>query len=591
MDWMSQVSHKPLSQAQQDFSINPESKISSTVDLGAMIHVGYLPVNVQHHPSKAYSVESDSHVESVFEQNRVEFNKNAFARSLTSHIAANKGVSKYGDNVPIDLNLFYPAQVLSDVLDFFPAPKSNSVPVLTSKEVCVATLTSPGWWWKRYYVSMIKDKIIPDPKVKIDKRFVIHHNQAYMKLHWKVAHLVRHPELWSSAVKEELLKMPKLVTYDHRCFIIGSTEFFLSKSRLNQAFNQKLSTEWYTDLPIKVGIDLTKGGFTNFIERMGLTEKWKLFFEGDCVKWDSRMSILLFWIALYTRFHCWDKQGMSQQEWLARNSYYLWQTVCSFIVTPAGQVLLKHVGNPSGDGSTTYENCLGHLAILCFFVRAVTGRSFATMWDVLIKGGIYADDHLFSVHNSLDYSKFTFRERERWYRAGGVLLDPAKDFVSDKPEGHTFLGLKAVFSSRFGRYVPVYNRDKALCSALYPGKKMPLQVRFDRYVAIMGFLTFDEEYFDHMNSVCVQYAALNRAWLERPRVPTHYEWICFWLGLEGSNAACLFMRSYRDNYSPPDHIWELASHVGAFEKIDTTNGFEKESATVNRRQNHQGRIQ
>ncbi len=516
------VSPEPWTNQQKEFSINPESVISSSLELGTMEVIGYLPLNVPHHPSRAYKNEIHSFFGQKLRDSGLYYDHTAFARACTSHIAANKGVSKYGDDCTMDVGEFRVLDVLSDVLKFFDGEKEHSVPILQPPEVLVEPNTAPGKLWKERYRHHTK---------RIDKRFVIENHGDYVHNHWVHAHQQNYPEPWSSAVKEELLKMKKLVTYDHRCFIIGSTEFFFNKSRLNQAFNRKISSEWFSELPIKVGIDFTRGGFVHFLRDMVPSPEWDVLFAGDLTKWDARMALPLFVIALMVRYHCWDKKGMTVDEWFQRQCYYYWQTINSFIVTPAGQVLYKKLGNPSGDGNTTYDNCLGHLPMVCYMFRKITGRGLHELWNVTVRGGLYADDHLFSTRG-IGAERLSYKIRAQIYREAGGLLKEEDDLVTTTPMGQTFLGLKAEWSAEYSCYVPLFNRTKAACSFEQPGKFLSHQVLLDRAIAISGLMTFDKECFQVMHSICVEFANENKRHLERSRIPPRYEWISFWLGQE-----------------------------------------------------------
>lgn len=520
---------EPYTNQQEKFSIHPLSVVSSTISLGTMQKVGYLPIDVPFFESKHSKKECHSFFGSQLRQSGVEYDREKFARACTSHIAANKGVSKYGDDCSLNIGDFNIQEQLNDVLPFFGEGIRDTVPILLPTQVIVASKTAPGRLWKQLY----KGYKFP-PQERLDKRWILEHHAEYIHRHWVHAHKVNYPEPWSSAVKEELLSMKKLRAYDHRCFIIGSTEFFFNKARLNQAFNRSLSGIWYSQLPIKVGIDFTRGGFVQFIRNMIPSPEWDLCLSGDLTKWDARMALPLFFIALCIRYHCWDKKGMTTDEWFDRQVYYYWQTIQSYIITPSGQVVLKLLGNPSGDGNTTYDNCLGHLPIVNYVFKRITGKPLFALWNVMLRGGLYADDHLFSLRG-FSPASVSFSVRSVLYKNAGGLLKEEDDKVTSTPAGQPFLGLVATWSDDYSCYVPMFNRDKACNSFEQPGKAMTHQVILDRAIAISGLVTFDYVCFDAMYRICVRFSKENVRHLQRSHVPEHHEWVAFWLGQESSS--------------------------------------------------------
>ena len=97
------------------------------------------------------------------------------------------------------------------------------------------------------------------------------------------------------------------------------------------------------------------------------------------------------------------------------------------------------------------------------------------------------------------YRKFAqFEVRRKFYGDLHLRLSEKKDFVSQSAEGHNFLGPKATYQD--GRIVPIYPRDKALCSVLNMEHAYPLDIQIGRVLSVMSNVVFDRPLFDYLRS-------------------------------------------------------------------------------------------
>jgi hypothetical protein len=201
------------------------------------------------------------------------------------------------------------------------------------------------------------------------------------------------------------------------------------------------------------------GGFFDLMRKLRSVVNAK-FCEGDAIKWDSSCSRMMLEICKRLRYECWDKEGMSADEWWERMNYYYDQIISSCIILPTGQIVQKMMGQPSGTVNTTDDNCIMHLFIWCYMWRLKFSKSLFDDFGSKIYLSLYADDHIFSIDPKLNVHPY--EERQPYYDLFGVGLDKDKDFVSDSPEGHTFLGLKARWVPEYKNYVPIFDANKIL---------------------------------------------------------------------------------------------------------------------------------
>lgn len=362
-----------------------------------------------------------------------------------------------------------------------------------------------------------------------------------LKRSWDEHHVRRVPCLWKQAGKVELLKREKVTAGDLRGFTCPELDFLFCCMRMNHDFNKKLHTFAHNFMATmsRVGYVLQKGGFTRIFQRHH--RPGCKCGEGDCEKFDSDIAALFYYVSMMVRYDAWDKKGMSTQEWFDRQKWYFENKCYSFIVLPSGQIVFKIIGNNSGQESTTDDNGIAHSFTLCYIWRKLFRMP---LWACLdsVNIDLYADDHLFSVPPKFDQFA-DYETRRRLYLEVGLHLSKAKDLVTQNTAvGHTFLGPKAVMSG--GRLVPVYNRDKVLCSVLFMEHEFPPDVQLGRVLSIMLNCVFDRPVFDYLRAYAFHLRELAHGALTLPdavenvsflwllSIPSAREVETFWLGTE-----------------------------------------------------------
>jgi hypothetical protein len=178
---------------------------------------------------------------------------------------------------------------------------------------------------------------------------------------------------------------------------------------------------------------------------------------------------------------------MSREEF-ARRLMSVYKDVCyTLVVMPNGQVIVKLRGMPSGFYLTGDDNSLAHLFIkTAMYVHY--GKEDLLQHDLWY---LAADDHLFGTN---DPEIADFENRREFYARFNVTLSSEKDVVSDSPQGHTFLGFTAYEDPHSKKWLPVFNLDKALCSALRPGGTISDSLRYVRLSALRVLCFFHPKY-------------------------------------------------------------------------------------------------
>lgn len=457
-----------------------------------------------------------------------DYNDDAFHMANQSFFGVNKSVLKYDQpTFRPDIDQRVLNDSISDLLDLFASLK-DSVPIRDYKNVQYEPGTSAGPTLKQFLNLKKKRDASKNPRAR-----------EFFEWFWQNAHKEDFPVLFSQAGKVELLKKAKLDNFDIRGFTIAPFEFVLYAGAMDQDLNERMcESSFFNFSPIKHGINMSSGGYRSFLDQLlNLKCKDIKFVEGDCVKWDAALIAYLFWIASMVRFYCWDKKGMSVDEWWSRRRFIYKNNCYSFIVLPTGQVVMKMGGEPSGTVSTTDDNCIYHAFILCVIWRLLTGGSLAADYGKRFGGGLYSDDHLFSVDAAVGFHDFDFRQKI--YACFGANLSRDQDKVDDTIHGHKFLGLTFRYDPISKKIVPIFDSLKALNSLGKSDKAFPAHIKLQRAVAFLYLVAFNslfekEKVFDAIRRFACRLREMSVAGSPEKRVhiPTESEARCFWYGFE-----------------------------------------------------------
>jgi len=424
-----------------------------------------------------------------------DFDRMAYSRIKETHWGANKGVLKYSGYCGFPKVAAPLLQKARSLMFRRYEPYAGTCEVISEDEVEMVGDSHCGVEYRALGYRK-KNEILRNPVTRLE---VV--NSWYQP---------DYPSLWKISVKgAELLKSKKIDSNDPRVFIVGDVKYHYRSIRMFQQIHEllkRLSQEITGRL--KLGFSFQFGGFTRLMEY--LAKNYDYIIEGDVTKWDSGVLEFIFTFVLFPLFLMLHKPNefCSREEYMVRMYYQFRDAVHSILIMPSGQVLVKHVGNPSGWLLTGDVNCLGHEfdIVLLYVVEDIDADLRRDQWWLL------GDDHIAGVTNP---KLCPFEVRARLYKAMNSDLSLEKDYVSNNVEGHTFLGFKARMCPTRKRFVPVYDMTKALCSALKPGGKVDPALRYARLTGLR-ILTFFHPLYDHIKDLARYCYQEGLHYVERP---------------------------------------------------------------------------
>lgn len=487
-------------------------------DCGVMNHIGFI-ADKQQLKDVPYYEHTDNDWEVYCEKTGFSYDKEAFHVANPTYFNVNKATLKYNkeqlSSCVSDAELRIAIKDICEILH----PLEGMCKILDEGEVMLNPQASCG---------PILSKVFGCENKLEAWCFAA----DYIRTFWDRAHKLKYKPLWKQAGKVEPLKAAKILNQDIRAFTIIPFEQFMATARMYQDQNDKMcDPKIWKNTPIKHGINLSHRGFNDLIVELCQGLQNLCVIEGDCSKWDSGMIKRIFDAIKEIRFFMWDKKGMSVEEWWERTNHYYDDIVNSCLLLPTGQILMKDIGNPSGQTSTTDDNCLGHLLILCLGWRRLYGRPLSSDLGKTIRIALYADDHVMAINEKAHPEWKSFETRSKIYAALGATLTREKDFVSNSFEGHTFLGLTARWSESFRQYVPHFDTLKAYNSlGKYEKSFSPTQL-FERAYTLAHLVSFDDKAFKiiqgYMSFLKTQYLTL-----ATKQVPSQAQCHAYWLGYE-----------------------------------------------------------
>lgn len=483
-----------------------------------MHSIGFLPRSSSMDESLAFKEQRDKDWYEYVRENDISYDDNLFHVSNPTHASVHKAALKYDVPCkdPFDAGEEIHSRAFCDLLNFF-EPLKNSCKIIPLNEVEFNPEASVAFCGETFGVRT--------------KEQMASKHWDYIKLFHRTAHLQNYPTLWKLFGKVEHLNSVKIDNGDVRSILTIPVELFFSLGSLSQDMNQKMcDPSFFTTTPSKHGINLLNGGFSNLFRDLEWASKVFFCIQGDCSKWDSRCMFFLLNICKQLRHFCWNKEDMSEEEWQARMAYAYDQIVNTRFQTSTGEVFQKWLGQPSGTNSTTDDNIIMHLYVLCYAWRLLFGRSLYHDHYQNVKMAIYADDHVFTLTQECE-SFCSFETRRRIYDTFGLILKLQDDFVSSSMEGHTFLGLTA--QKHYGRWVPVFKRSRILnaIGRYAVGRPFTPEQKFDRASVFLLLSTFDRPAFDVIFKYLVKLRSKYSV-LREKLLWTHVMCVSMWLGFE-----------------------------------------------------------
>lgn len=430
---------------------------------------------------------------------------------------------------------------VQDMLDYF-GVRSKVIPLW---DIEWNLSSSPGFFLNKQYK---------------DKREYFKHEYEDAELYLQLAHKINATPLLVAVGKSEYQKKKKIQEENQRCFEVNPVTETAMQLSCCQYFNKKMYEQWEV-LPIKIGIDFQKGGFTKFMQKLVN----KLVVQGDVTKYDKHFCTVLRMLCKAIRIGLYE--GPNAQEFLLKMEHIYKNSTQPYVVLPWGQIIQILVGMMSGDGNTSSDNSLAHTILLFSFLKEheefvceVLGIKELTWRNILrfMELAIYADDHD-NGFPTLLAPILGFKERCRFYNLFGFNLKEEDDLVKVGPEGTTFLGGKCIIWNN--QLVPEYNEGRIWSSLTQRGNVLSPKQYFMKACSLLLLSTFTKSFPIIRNLIFRMIENFNRTlpgWFEEeiadkqfndpdvviafeplsafPYVPSFGDAVQFWLGWECGSA-------------------------------------------------------
>ena len=299
-------------------------------------------------------------------------------------------------------------------------------------------------------------------------------------------HLQTRP-IWSVCPKEEFKDKDDLLNLKIRLFTIPPYDLLYEQLRFGKKISEKLkSFKWSA-----YGFNPYSGGANRLAQRL-LSKRVRLFY--DVSGWDKFFALLPDVFAFIRANHKIPDHLKKNFEWMCQN------TTDFLFKTPHGFIFEKCYGNPSGSGTTTRDNILGHVIILasalieCYFIKYNEYPS----WDLLNSQiiALFGDDSIISLDCEFDHILFDGYLAQHMAKYGLKLkfLFGGIDYPVEKMQflGFTFKKMNEV-------YYPQYDIQRLCTSVVFEnGRNASREAYTSRLFIIMIMSYPSEEHFPYL---------------------------------------------------------------------------------------------
>lgn len=233
------------------------------------------------------------------------------------------------------------------------------------------------------------------------------------------------------------------------------------------------------------------GGVDKLAKKLA-SKKYRMYY--DVSGWDKYLPILR---ALYVRFvgpaSEFDKMSDEDKEhfaWMVTN------TVGAKVKLPSGDVYEKLYGNPSGSGTTTRDNILGHILIIAYAMSKAYEKKFGTLPTLQQVceqiAFLFGDDSVISVDE--DFSEMVNEEfmREIFAEFGMKL----KFFFGGENypiSQMTFLGFR--FKERNGFYLPEWDVVRLATTFVHQGVDHNVRLAYIARAFVLTVMSWPTDHY------------------------------------------------------------------------------------------------
>lgn len=311
-----------------------------------------------------------------------------------------------------------------------------------------------------------------------------------LERHWdELTHPSCVPVVWRSTVKTERRPVEKLESDPPRLrvFTASPMQHSINLARLCLDTNERFydsagKTSWSF-----VGTSTFFRGFHNLFHRLN---KHPNAYELDESAYDSSLFTTLMRGCFNWRWGCLQQSDRTDANFMRLFVLYR-DIIDSYMLCGEGDVVVKHLGNPSGSANTIVDNTFCLFWIFAYaFVKLGRGRvrpnskaeyGYSTFME-LVEAGLNGDDNTFTVSDEI-VSWFNAEAIALvWKDIGIITSSGTGDWAASKLKDLSFLSHG--FGEYMGTIVPVPDYDKVMCSLLWGNPKSDIRFSLLRASAL-----------------------------------------------------------------------------------------------------------
>lgn len=254
---------------------------------------------------------------------------------------------------------------------------------------------------------------------------------------------------WYVFLKQEQLRSTKVDNEDIRAIYCQPDPVARCQARFDQDLNRKIKKDG-----LRSGIAV---GMNPFVDTDALVRHLKepnYYVERDWKRYDGTIPAAVLYLVRYLRWQNLRGEYKTQENWNVYSTI-THNLIHKNLVHPTGETYHVRKGNPSGQMSTSIDNCLVNIFVTSYVHYVVYGKPYFSLC-------VYGDDTLLGYTNEPKVEA----EAEVAMRTFGMSLPSESVRVSDTPSGLTFCGY--VIGYKAGRWIPLYKPDRILANLWRP---------------------------------------------------------------------------------------------------------------------------
>ncbi|UMO75852.1 MAG: ORF1ab [Hainan mamastrovirus] len=288
--------------------------------------------------------------------------------------------------------------------------------------------------------------------------------------------------LWYCFLKKEQLKKEKIKDGDIRQIVCPDAIY----SRIGAALEQHQNTLMKKHTEDSSGQCGWTPFFGGFERRMRKLDHGNII-EFDWTRFDGTIPRALL---KHIKDLRWEKMNKTHRERYKHvHDWYVENLLTRYVLMPSGEVTIQRRGNPSGQISTTPDNCMVNFWLQAFeFAYLNKGKDIDILWKEY-ETIVYGDDRLTSTPCIPD--NYVERVVEMYKTVFGMWVKPEKVKVTKTIKGASFCGFTVG-----DNYQPIpSNPDKLWSSLVTPCQRLPDELAL--YGKLLSFKILMHNSEDH----------------------------------------------------------------------------------------------